>query len=139
MASILRDWAARSNQPSKWVRRHGLWFWDFHKDVEWDETTRELFGVTTKAEITNAKFFDHIHPDDRGKVQQAVHTSIERQCPYEVMYRIYREDDGTTRFLRSEGNAYYDSLSMPVRMMGTVIDVTPVIVEPPAVFIIENN
>jgi PAS domain-containing protein len=119
LSTILRDWTLQAQPPSRWKRRHGIWLWDFYKDAEWDDHTRSLFGVSPKVEVSNAMFFDHAHPDDRGKVEQALVQAVEKQEHYKLTYRIHRADDGTTRFLKSEGDAYYDRLGRPVRMMGT--------------------
>jgi hypothetical protein len=81
----------------------------------------------------------NIHPDDPEKVMVATRYSIENHDYCNVLYRIYRADDGCVRQLRSEGRAYYDTLGRPLRMIGTTYDEMPYILEPPPMYTIENN
>jgi hypothetical protein len=58
LQSILRDWTIGAT-PGKWVRRHGIWFWDLHKDKEWDEVNRRIFGVCDRTQVSFGLFYEH--------------------------------------------------------------------------------
>jgi PAS domain S-box-containing protein len=68
-------------------------------------------------------FFEMTHPDDRAAMAEAIRAHLEEDRPYNLDVRI-RHKDGSYRWVRSRGNAIRDSEGRPVRMLGTVTDIT---------------
>ena len=64
-----------------------------------------------------------IHPDDLPRVRRTVDEALRDHKPYDCSLRLLRPD-GSVRFVHSRGRAVYDHDGKPVRMYGTVQDVT---------------
>jgi diguanylate cyclase (GGDEF)-like protein/PAS domain S-box-containing protein len=75
------------------------------------------FGKTYEA------FLQFVHPDDTPAVEEAVRIALEQDKPYSIDYRIRRRD-GTVRHVHAQGEVHRDAEGRPLRMMGTVQDIT---------------
>lgn len=64
-----------------------------------------------------------IHPEDRPAHRAALEAHLRDGKPYAVEFRV-RRADGEWRWLRSRGIAQRDAAGRPVRMVGTVTDIT---------------
>src|SRR5262249_42586399 len=65
-----------------------------------------------------------IHPDDRGRVEQALRAYLAGDTPeYQVEFRA-RHKDGSDRWMLSRGVVVRDAVGRPVRFVGTRIDIT---------------
>ena len=83
-----------------------------------------IFGLPPEeTPPTYEKFLNHVHPDDRQKVQDAVQNSLADKAPYSLNHRIIRED-GALREVHEEGEVEYDAHGAPLRMFGIVQDIT---------------
>jgi PAS domain S-box-containing protein len=108
------------------VARLGSWEWDFKTDVltESDEACRILgiepgtFGGS--AEVLRSQF---MHPDDRDRVHDADQASIEEGASPVFDYRIIRPD-GAIRIIHEAGQVIRDDDGTPLRMVGTIQDIT---------------
>lgn len=71
--------------------------------------------------------FEHyirsVHPDDREMVKQRLRGSMKSGAASSIDYRIV-QPDGTERFVSSRGKVIKNSQGSPVRIVGTVQDVT---------------
>jgi PAS domain S-box-containing protein len=95
--------------------RNALWWWD--------ETYR-IFGYPPRqVAVTNELFFRAVHPDDAGRVRAALVEALRGGRPYLVEHRIVRPD-GSQRVVREQATLEWDAQGRPLRMMGTVLDVT---------------
>ncbi len=68
-------------------------------------------------------WFELIHPDDRAAVAEAVRAHLEEEVPYKIDYRLLRNDGGYC-WVQSRGKAIRDATNKPVRMVGTITDIT---------------
>jgi PAS domain S-box-containing protein len=66
-------------------------------------------------------FLEHVHPDDRGRVEQRFENAFETGT-WEFECRIIRADGGR-RWIAAQGEFYFDE-GEPVRAVGIVQDVT---------------
>ena len=64
-----------------------------------------------------------VHPDDRARVGAALQAARRGLAPYNVEYRMHRLD-GELRDVRSIGTIVRDDAGTPVRMFGTLQDIT---------------
>ena len=102
----------------------GIWFWDLKTNVvEWTEQGKALFGLSKNAELTYEMFFDLVHLEDRNRVHTAVRDALDSKTQYSVEYRIIRADN-SVRWLLARGRGFYNSEGEPVRMMGTIQDIS---------------
>ncbi|WP_259069977.1 PAS domain S-box protein [Mucilaginibacter sp. X4EP1] len=79
-----------------------------------------IFGF--EHHVSWKKFVDAIHPDDK-ETRIAAHeiAILSGKLFYEVRV-IYK--DNSIHWLRIQGQVYYDSQKQPVRILGTVLDIT---------------
>ncbi|HEY4944884.1 MAG TPA: PAS domain S-box protein [Candidatus Limnocylindrales bacterium] len=103
----------------------GSWDWDLASDTarRSDETNR-IFGVERGglAGATEA-FLAVVHPEDRARVRASERAAISQGAPHDLDYRIIRPD-GEVRLIHEEGEVIRDGSGSPVRMVGTVQDIT---------------
>jgi len=92
--------------------------------ILWSEETYRMFGVIPGEFVpTLARFVEFVHPDDRGRVQDAIDASVTRNGPFDNEFRILRPD-GTERIIQSRGEVVRDENGLPTRMTGTSLDIT---------------
>jgi len=128
--AALRASEARLSQAQA-IAHLGVWELDLSNldDVNanalwWSDETYRIFGyVPGRVAISNELFFRAVPEADRPKIQAAVAQSIRDGTPYHVEHRIIRPD-GAERIVREQSSIVHDSTGRPVRMTGTVLDVT---------------
>jgi PAS domain S-box-containing protein len=103
----------------------GLWTWDLRAGaVVWSPETYALLGVAEGAFDGRAEsFFRLVHPDDRARVEATVGRAIADRTLYECDFRIVRPD-GQVAWVQNRGRASYGAAGEPLRVLGTVTDVT---------------
>lgn len=103
----------------------GIWDWDFHtKDVYYSPRFMEMLGYNDNARFRDfADFMKAVHPDDLERAMTSInrHTSLGQ--PYDIEYRL-RHIDGHYIWARARGQAVWDDQGNPVRMVGSIDDVT---------------
>lgn len=88
------------------------------------EKLYRIYGLTPqKFDSTYEAFLERVHPDDRAFVKETIEKAYRDQEPFMFYPRIVRPD-GTIRILHARGNVAADEAGNPVRMFGTVQDVT---------------
>ncbi len=102
----------------------GSWDWDIaNNELYWSDEVYRIFGVQPReSDATYEAFLQFVHPDDRSMVQQNVDSALAGK-PYDMEHRIIR-NDGTERVVREIGGVNFDDLGTPIRMMGSVHDIT---------------
>ena len=104
----------------------GSWEWDIRTGVEsWSDEQFRIFGYTPGAITpTNGLFREALHPDDRARVLQSIETVLAKNQPYcEMDCKIIRPD-GNCRHIHYRGTVTRDVENYPVRMAGTIQDIT---------------
>jgi PAS domain S-box-containing protein len=92
--------------------------------IERSAESYRIFGVTPyESDINYQDFLSLIVPEDRGRVDNLIKSTIKTGKPYTVTYNIRRKDD-TVRTLMSYGEAVYDTSGRVVRLYGTNQDIT---------------
>ncbi len=101
--------------------------WDFDvitSAVTWSDETYRLFGYRPhEVPVTLDLFLSAVHTDDRARVEQAIADSLERDLPYSLDHRI-RLPDGRERIVHDDGEVVRDEAGKPIRMIGTILDIT---------------
>ncbi len=107
------------------MARIGNWDWNIENDiVHWSDETYRIFGLKPKASsLTYDDFLNTVHPEDRAMVEAAVGRSLRDKVPYDLDRRVLRPD-GSVRIVHSQGEAIFDERGRPLRMAGTVQDIT---------------
>jgi PAS domain S-box-containing protein len=106
----------------------GTWDWDLRTGtVLLNARTRFIFGLPPEFALTYKLFLEMIHPDDRERVRSTIKQSLNPAGAgdYDSAYRVVRQDK--TKWVREKGKVTFegkDSDRIPVRFVGTVIDIT---------------
>jgi PAS domain S-box-containing protein len=107
------------------IARLGSWEWDLVRDkVTWSEETQRLYGHKPEALGSSMRTcLKHVHPDDLDRVNKAMTESLRTRQPFVCDHRVVRPD-GTGRFLQGRGEVLSDAQGEPIKMFGTVQDIT---------------
>lgn len=107
------------------IARLGSWDWDIVTDeLYWSDEVYRIFGVQPhEFSPTYQKFLGTVHPDDRAFVQESVNRALQEKAPYSIDHRILLPD-GTEKFVHEDAAVTYNEAGNPVRMAGTVQDIT---------------
>jgi diguanylate cyclase (GGDEF)-like protein/PAS domain S-box-containing protein len=99
--------------------------WDIANNSRWlSEETLRIFGFPLNNHlISNEAFLNTIHSEDRKVLQQAVEKTIYSNQPYDIEFRIIRQD-GTQRDVHTIAELIRDDKGKPIRFMGTTQDIT---------------
>ena len=103
----------------------GNWDWDIVKnELWWSDEIYRIFGTNPREfQATYEAFLSYVHPDDRDFVRQSVNEALYWQKPYSIDHRVICPD-GTECIVHEQAEVTYDANQNPVKMMGTVQDVT---------------
>lgn len=104
----------------------GSWDWDIvGGSLYWTDEIYRIFGLTPQQfGATYEAFLEYIHPDDRDAVIEAVNQSVaDENTPYDIEHRVVRPD-GVERIVNERGKVYRDAKGEPIRMIGTVQDIS---------------
>jgi two-component system cell cycle sensor histidine kinase/response regulator CckA len=92
--------------------------------LSWSEETFRIFGRDPKGFLpTNEAFFDSVHPEDQERVRAASDAALANDTRYEIEHRILRPD-GSIAHVHERAEVVRDESNRPVRMVGSVQDVT---------------
>lgn len=104
-----------------------LGFWEI--DLTTDELylSDEIFsmcGIDRSTFSHNRSIFSQlIHPDDYERASLERENSIDSGLPFNTEYRIIRSD-GKIRYIQSQGEVVRNEQNEPIRMVGTLQDIT---------------
>lgn len=101
----------------------GSWVWDIEKNIDYgsDEYYR-IYGIKPETRPYES-FLNSIHPDDRKYVKGAISATLNENKTYSIDFRIIRPD-GIIRFVHGEGEASFNENGKPIKVVGTVQDIT---------------
>lgn len=106
----------------------GAFVWDLVSgDLRFDGRLLELFGLDEDGFGGTIEAFNRcVHPDDIGRVSDALQRAIATCGDYDAEYRVVRPD-GTVRWIEARGHAFADRPDgQPVRLVGAAYDTTEV-------------
>jgi len=103
----------------------GSWEWDLESgELRWSEEIYRAFGVTRETYSPDPEHLhDLVHPEDQQPLALARKEALRERRPYSIDFKILRAD-GTVRFLHEQAEILLDETGRPVRMTGTVQDIT---------------
>lgn len=103
----------------------GSWDWDIQTgQVNWSANLEHLFGMAPGS--FNGRYMTvmaMIHPEDRARVQQAIHRAVHEREDYKIEFRFIKPD-GSVRWAVGLGQVFYDDAGNPIRMTGVDMDIS---------------
>ncbi|WP_410507719.1 PAS domain S-box protein [Methanosarcina hadiensis] len=102
----------------------GNWDWNIiTNEMYWSDEIYRIFGLTPQEfGATYYGFLDYVHPEDRYYVNSAVKEALDGKT-YSIDYRIIMAS-GEERTVHEQAEVIFDKKNNPVRMKGTVQDIT---------------
>ena len=84
-----------------------------------------IFGINTEFDRTVEGWAELIHPADRdGMLAYFTDEVVGRGQPFDKQYRIVRADTDEERWVHGRGALELDAVGQPLRMFGTIADIT---------------
>ncbi len=100
----------------------GVWEWDIiTEEVVGSSEFYSIWGIE-KSVLEKKDFENAIHPEDLSYILQKIGDSIEKHELYEAEYRFIR--NGEIRYVSNLGVTEYDEQGNPLKMYGTIQDIT---------------
>jgi PAS domain S-box-containing protein len=115
-------------ETTKHLAEAGSWDKDLTtQTVHWSPECYRIFGLPIpppeQRVLTADAFYSLVHADDRAWVRTCSDHALENGADYDAEHRIVRPD-GEVRFVHERAKLLCDSAGTPVRMIGSVRDVT---------------
>lgn len=102
----------------------GMWTWNLNNQDGWGSPkAHDLLGFSETEPLTQARFFEVVHPEDRAAVKLAFGQSIINDQDLEVEHRV-RTPDGETRWLAVRGRIERNAGGKPTLMRGVALDIS---------------
>jgi len=84
----------------------------------------KIFGIDKTYPHTLAGWAGFIHPDSREELLYYRKQVVDERKPFDHQYKIIRLKDREERWVQELGELEYDEKSNPIRMYGTIQDIT---------------
>ena len=103
----------------------GLWDWDIRTNESYySPRFAEILGYAEdELSPDYQSFSSHLYEDDRKHVEAAIRDHLENRSPYAVEFRI-RTKNGECRWVSAGAQAQWDKAGRPLRMAGSIRDIT---------------
>ena len=103
----------------------GIWEWNIKtNELWWSDNVHSIFGTTKRSfDVTYQSFLKFLHWEDEKIVIREIHRSLTSDKKYFVQYRIIKPDK-SVRWIESAGKVFRNRKGNPVKMIGTVQDIT---------------
>ncbi len=89
------------------------------------ETMDEVFGITAAFPKDVSGWLALVHPEDRAMMGAYLREHVlGHKQPFDKLYRILRSSDQEVRWVHGTGTLDLDEAGAPVRMFGTIQDIT---------------
>lgn len=100
--------------------------WDLDlctRDVIYSPRLTEIFGHKESAILSHQDLRNQIHPDDIHSIVEKAFDAALQNGYYSYEARLVCPDNNI-RWIRTQGKVYYDDKNVPVRLLGTMMDIT---------------
>jgi PAS domain S-box-containing protein len=121
---LLQEKDARLTEAQE-IARLGSWEWTLSSNrIGWSDEVYRIYGLLP-GEFGGGyqEFLDLACPDDRPGLKEALESACRKGEPFNLDYRIICPD-GSERFLHGQGKVVPDEAGTPLRLVGTLQDVT---------------
>ncbi len=96
------------------------------KTMVWksSSTLDAIFGIDAHDEHPLGTWINLIHPDDREAMETYFYDILHQHRKFDREYRIIRPHDNAVRWVNGIGKLELDATQTPIKMVGTVQDIT---------------
>ncbi len=104
----------------------GIWEWNVETgDTIWSDRQKAIWGLEPGHPASYEYWRASIHPEDRETVLGRLQNTLDPSSGGDQMleHRIVRPG-GSVRWISSHGRMIYDDTGKPLRLIGTVLDIT---------------
>lgn len=107
------------------IAKLGSWDWDVISDrVEWSDMAYDIYTPDERPAAPGyGEFKQSVHPDDLERVDTAVRSAFEHDTPFDIEHRVVSLSKGV-RTVHAQAKVFRDYSGNPIRMVGTVQDIT---------------
>ena len=107
------------------VARLGNWSFELETGkVVWSRQMFDMFQLQADSFVpTQGLFMAAVHREDRAAVQAVFDAALQGGGAHQVQHRIVLQN-GQVKWLQQRGHVEFDAHGKPVRMVGTVLDIT---------------
>nr|WP_198999789.1 PAS domain S-box protein [Flavobacterium sp. ASV13] len=99
--------------------------WDLNvptQELIYSENLVTIFGHDKALKLTRPEIKEQMHPDDKQIVEEAYKMALKTSI-YKYESRIIKPDNSIS-WIRAHGKIFFDENKKPVKMLGTVMDIT---------------
>jgi len=90
----------------------------------WSREACRIFGLSPKEQgVPWHQLTELMHPEDRARAMRMIHEALQGGPRYDIEFRVVRPD-GEERFVHSQSDVVMDDAGNPIRIFGTVQDIT---------------
>ncbi|PKU25483.1 EAL domain-containing protein [Telmatospirillum siberiense] len=101
----------------------GVWEWNIHShETFWSEECLKIANMQTSTPVLR-DFMKLLHPDDAPWVKREIAHCLAARKTFSAEFRII-SSTGETRWVSNLGQPHYNGSNRPIRMVGTVQDIT---------------
>ncbi len=111
------------------IAHFGWWDRDYEENrIALSDEACRIFGISlVERDFVLSDWHERwqqlIHPEDRANASQAAEVAMQGGPRYEVEYRVI-QPGGELRVIQSQGDVTWDDAGRPLRMFGTMQDIT---------------
>jgi PAS domain S-box-containing protein len=107
------------------IAKLGSWDWDVVGNrVEWSDMAYDIYTPDERPLAPGyEEFKQSVHPDDLERVDAAVRSAFEHDTPFDIEHRVVSQSKGV-RTVHAQARVFRDHDGNPIRMVGTVQDIT---------------
>ena len=109
-----------------WATKDAVWDWDLQTNqIWWGEGLQKIFHYSSEIAQTNSGWwFDHIHPEDRAKVNGVIDQALKSGMEFWSKEYRFQRKDGSYADIMDRGYILRDNTGKPNRMIGAMLDIT---------------
>ncbi|MFQ6613102.1 MAG: PAS domain S-box protein, partial [Fidelibacterota bacterium] len=103
----------------------GFLYWNLRTDeIELSPQVIKMYGLEAEKRWVTPEFVEQVcHPEDLHYVKEQLNSTLTEEQPYDIDYRIVRPD-GSILWVHAQAELEKDKDGQPIRLLGTVIDIT---------------
>jgi two-component system sensor kinase FixL len=119
------DDPARNEHFRLRIEGFGVGTWDLDletRELEWSETTRNLFGIPRDEAISYDLFLSLLEPEDRERTEREIARVTESGGKYDLAFKISGSQEAG-RWVRSRGGLIRDSAGVARHLSGIILDI----------------